>query len=152
MDVPALVTHMSTLSNTKPQDYQALLTSLKERIRQSQVRAALSVNYELVLLYWEIGREILARQNEQGWGKKVIEQLANDLKTSFPEMKGLSSRNLAYMRAFAEAWPDRSIVQQAVAKLPWGHNVRLLDMVKAPQERLWYAEQTVVNGWSRTSW
>lgn len=149
MDVPALVNYMSTLSNTKPQGYQALLTSLKERIRQSQVRAALSVNYELVLLYWEIGREILTRQNEQGWGKKVIEQLANDLKTSFPEMKGLSSRNLGYMKAFAEAWPERSILQAPLAKITWYHNLALIEKLKAPQERLWYAEQTVVNGWSR---
>jgi len=88
------------------------------------VRAALAVNRELVLLYWQIGREILGRQKQEGWGAKVIARLAQDLKQEFPEMKGLSSRNLNYMRAFAEGWSDESIVQQVVAQIPWGHNVR----------------------------
>lgn len=78
-------------------------------------------NRELVLLYWQIGRDILERQAQQGWGAKVIERLAHDLRTSFPEMKGFSRANLMYMRAFAEAWPDAAIVQQAVGQLPWGH-------------------------------
>lgn len=88
------------------------------------MRAALAVNRELVLLYWQIGREILGRQKQEGWGAKVIARLAQDLKQEFPEMKGLSSRNLNYMRAFAEGWSDESIVQQVVAQIPWGHNVR----------------------------
>jgi predicted nuclease of restriction endonuclease-like (RecB) superfamily len=126
--------------------YQDLLSLLKSQIRTAQVRAALAVNQELVLLYWGIGKQILARQREDGWGAKVIERLARDLHVEFPEMRGLSPRNLKYMRAFAEAWP---IVQQPVAQLPWGHNVRLLDFVKNPEERLWYAKQTLANGWSR---
>ncbi len=129
-----------------PKGYQDLLSLLKSQIRTAQVRAALAVNRELVLLYWGIGKQILTRQREDGWGAKVIERLAKDLHVEFPEMRGLSPRNLKYMRAFAEAWP---IVQQPVAQLPWGHNVRLLDFVKNPEERLWYAEQTLANGWSR---
>lgn len=86
-----------------PAGYAEFLESLKARIRQTQVRAALSANRELVLLYWHIGREILHRQKEEGWGSKVIERLAQDLRREFPEMKGLSPRNLKYMRAFAEA-------------------------------------------------
>ena len=129
--------------------YDDLLRTLKERIRTAQVRAALSVNRELVLLYWGIGREILARQNQEGWGTKVIDRLAKDLGGDFPEMRGLSPRNLKYMRALAEAWPEEPIVQQLVAQIPWGHNVRILDMVKTPEERLWYASAAIQNGWSR---
>ena len=129
--------------------YKALLADLKRRIQEAQVRAGLAVNRELVLLYWSIGREILVRQEREGWGAKVIDSLARDLHQSFPEMKGLSPRNLKYMRALADAWPDEQIVQQLVAQIHWGHNVRLLDYVKSPVERRWYAEQTIANGWSR---
>lgn len=129
--------------------YANLLTSIKERIRTAQVRAALAVNRELVLLYWNIGREILVRQREEGWGAKVVERLASDLRSEFPKMQGLSPRNLKYMRAFAEAWPEDDFVQQAVAQLPWGHNVRLLDRLKSQEQRLWYARAAVEHGWSR---
>jgi predicted nuclease of restriction endonuclease-like (RecB) superfamily len=163
------------VSQLLPSDYQDYLAQLKERIRSAQVKAALAVNRELVLLYWEIGRDILQRQAQQGWGTKVIDQLAKDLKQEFPEMSGFSARNLKYMRAFAEAYPDGSIVQQPAAQLtdelivqqaagqitggqlvqevlsriPWFHNCVLLDKVKDPAERLWYAQQTIENGWSR---
>lgn len=130
-------------------DYEALLQSLKERIRTVQVRAALAVNRELVMLYWQIGREILSRQQQQGWGAQVIDKLAKDLQQEFPQIKGFSPRNLKYMRAFADAYPDELIVQQAAAQIPWFHNCVLLDKVKAPQERLWYAQKTVEHGWSR---
>jgi predicted nuclease of restriction endonuclease-like (RecB) superfamily len=105
-------------------DYQDFLDDLKTRISQAQTRAALSVNRELVLLYWQIGREILTRQQLQGWEAKVIDRLSADLCTAFPDMKGFSPRNLKYMRTFAEAWPNEQIVQQLVAQLPWRHNVR----------------------------
>ena len=95
-----------------PANYAALLASLQERIRGAQVRAALSVNRELVLLYWQIGREILIQQGAQGWGARVIDRLSQDLRQAFPEMKGFSARNLKYMRAFAEAWPDEQFVQE----------------------------------------
>lgn len=110
-----------------PDGYGEWLAELKARIHSAQQRAALAVNRELVLLYWQIGRDILARQAGEGWGAKVIERLAQDLRSAFPDMKGFSPRNLNYMRAFAQAWPDAAIVQQAVAQLPWGHNVVLLD-------------------------
>ena len=106
-----------------PKDYDSFLQSLKERVRSAQLRAALSVNRELVLLYWGIGRDILARQHEHGWGAKVIDRLALDLRREFPEITGFSPRNLKYMRALAEAWPDEPIVQQVVGQIPWGHNV-----------------------------
>jgi predicted nuclease of restriction endonuclease-like (RecB) superfamily len=130
-------------------NYQDLLTLLKGRIRTAQVRAASAVNQELVLLYWGIGKEILIRQKTEGWGAKVIDQLAKDLHQAFPEMRGFSPRNLKYMRALAEAWPDEAIVQQAAAQLPWFHNCILLDKVKNREERLWYIRQAIEHGWSR---
>jgi predicted nuclease of restriction endonuclease-like (RecB) superfamily len=136
-------------SNLQLGDYSDFLKSLKERIRTAQVHAALAVNRELVLLYWQIGRDILTRQQQQGWGAKVITQLAKDLKQEFPEMKGFSRTNLLYMRAFAEAYLDEQIVQQAAGQIPWFHNCTLLDKVKAPTERLWYIQQTIEYGWSR---
>lgn len=131
------------------QTYAAFVGDLKQKIATARHRAGLSINRELVILYWTIGRDILARQEREGWGAKVIDRLAGDLGRAFPEMTGLSARNLKYMRAFAEAWPDGEFVQQVVALLPWGHNVRLLDAVKAPKERAWYARHAIEHGWSR---
>ena len=107
-----------------PQDdsYVSFLNDLKQRIRTAQIKAVLAVNKELVLLYWKIGQDILQRQRQEGWGSKVVTQLAKDLKREFPEMKGFSSRNLKYMRAFAEAWPEEQIVHQLGAQIPWKHN------------------------------
>jgi len=132
-----------------PLGYADWLAELKSRIHNAQQRATLAVNRELVLLYWQIGRDILARQAEQGWGAKVIDRLAHDLRAAFPEMKGFSRANLMYMRAFAEAWPDGQIVQQAVGQLPWGHNLVLLSKLKNRGERLAYAQKTIDNNWSR---
>ena len=133
-----------------PPGYASLLQDVTDRVATARVRAALSVNRELVLLYWSIGADIAARQRVEGWGTRVVERLAADLRRSFPEMTGFSARNLKYMRAFAEAWPDFPIVQQLVAQLPWGHCVRLLDAGISANEREWYARQTVEHGWSRT--
>jgi predicted nuclease of restriction endonuclease-like (RecB) superfamily len=136
-----------------PADYPELLAGLKTRIAAARTRAALAVNSELIRLYWEIGREILDRERREGWGAKTIDRLATDLRREFPEMRGLSPRNLRYMRAFARAWPaedpSSAIVQQPVAQLPWGHNVLLLNRLDDRAERLWYAERALENGWSR---
>ena len=131
-----------------PQGYDAFIGELKERIRTAQVRAALAVNRELVRLYWSIGRDILNRQELQGWGAKIIDRMAADLSHAFPEVTGFRVRNLKYMRALAEAYPDPEFVQQLVAQLPWGHNVRLL-AVKDAAEREWYLRKAVEHGWSR---
>ena len=135
--------------NLLPDGYDDFLRELKERVRQAQIRAALSVNRELMLLYWRIGRDILARQSTQGWGAKVIDRLSRDLREAFPEMKGFSPRNLKYMRAFAEAYQDEAFVQQPAAQMPWFHLCVLLDRVKDPAQRQWYIEQTIEHGWSR---
>lgn len=132
-----------------PLDYAAWLVELKARIHSAQQRAALTVNRELVLLYWQMGQDILQRQSREGWGAKVIERLAQDLRSAFPDMKGFSRANLMYMRAFAEAWPDAEIVQQAVGRLPWGHNLVLLTKLKTAEQRLAYAQRALAHGWSR---
>ena len=123
--------------------------TLKERIRTAQLRASVSVNRELVLLYWQIGRDILARQKEHGWGAKVIDRLAGDLRREFPGMEGFSPRNLKYMRAFALAWPEEAIVQQAAAQIPRFHNACCSTRSRTQSEREWYVQETINNGWSR---
>jgi predicted nuclease of restriction endonuclease-like (RecB) superfamily len=136
-------------SSPLPAVYDSFLQELKDRIRSAQVRAALSVNRELVVLYWSIGRDILNRQEDEGWGTKIIDRLSNDLTKAFPDMRGFRARNLKYMRAFAEAYPDKEFVQQVVAQLPWGHQVRILDTLKDAKQREWYIRQAIQNGWSR---
>lgn len=130
-------------------DYGSWLADLKQRIQSAQQRASMSVNRELVLLYWQIGRDILERQQVQGWGAKVIDQLAHDLTAAFPDMKGFSRRNLLYMRSFAEQWPDLEFVQQAVAQIPWGHNILIITKCTSVAEASFYIDQTLEQGWSR---
>ncbi len=149
-------------------NYMIVLQTLKERIRQARLRAVVAVNNELLTVFWEIGNTIRKQEKAEGWGTKTVERLASDLKIEFPDMKGLSPRNLRYMREFVLAYPkftilqrpvaklnnnDKNqsfaILQQAVAKLPWGHNCTLLDKLKQPEERLFYAQKAVQNGWTR---
>jgi predicted nuclease of restriction endonuclease-like (RecB) superfamily len=137
------------MTSLLPDGYDAFFQGLKERIRSAQVKAALAINHEIILLYWQIGKEILTRQMQEGWGAKVIERLSQDLKREFPAMKGFSRTNLLYMRAFAEAYPEVEFVQRTVGQIPWRHNQALLDKVKGLDERLWYAQQSLENGWSR---
>jgi predicted nuclease of restriction endonuclease-like (RecB) superfamily len=141
--------HSVAKSSLVPEGYPQLLSELKERIQTAQIRAAISVNRELVLLYWQMGQMILDRQAQAGWGAKVIEQLSKDLQREFPEIKGFSSRNLKYMRTFAETYPDLAIVQEVLAQITWYHNLALLEKLKTTEDRLWYAQQTLTNGWSR---
>ncbi len=177
-----------TINSTK--NYESILTGLKDKIRQARMRAVRAVNTELISVYWEIGNTILLQQKKEGWGTKIIDRLAHDLKSEFPDMQGLSIRNFKYMRSFAEAYPDFSIVQPPVAQLPagtnklksktksrtrinqkvgkssivqplaaqldqivslipWTHNVVLLTRVKGQKQRLFYAQQTLLNGWSK---
>jgi predicted nuclease of restriction endonuclease-like (RecB) superfamily len=131
-----------------PPDYAAWLADLKARIQQQRLRVVLASSAVMVLLYWDIGRSILDKQDVQGWGSRVIDRLAADLREAFPEMKGFSPRNLKYMRAFAAAWPDPEIVQQSVAQLSWRHNLALLEKLRSPDDRLWYAAKTMEYGWS----
>lgn len=134
---------------TNPESSDALATELEQRVHRTQQKAALSVNRKLVLLYWSIGRDILIRQRTEGWSTEAIGQLAEDLRRRFPEMTGLSERNLGYMRALAETWPDLQFVQQVLVQLPWGHNTLLLDGLETREQREWYACQVVQHGWTR---
>lgn len=133
-----------------PPDYVQWLQSLKEQIRTARIKASLAVNSELIRLYWRIGTEILGRKSTQGWGTKVNDQLAKDLRAEFPDMKGLSPRNLVYMQTFANAWSGDEVTQQAIAQLPWGHHCTLLDKLKDRPVREWYIKKTTEHGWSRS--
>ena len=132
-----------------PADYAALLGEIKDRIRSERLQVVLAANAAAILLYWDIGKTILERQEKEGWGAKVIDRLSHDLRDAFPAMRGFSPRNLKYMRTFAAAWPDRQIVQQVAAQIPWFHNCVLLDKVRDHQTRLWYAQKAHEYGWSR---
>lgn len=103
------------------QNYLELINTLKQKILLAQQRAVLAVNRELVILFWEIGKTILDKQHQRGWGAKIIDNLSRDLNQSFPELKGFSPRNLKYMRKFAETYPDFEFVQQVAAQIPWFH-------------------------------
>lgn len=163
-----------------PKGYPEFLEAVKARIRQAQVKAALSTNRELILLYWEIGHNLNLEQKKRGWGAAVIPRLSRDLNNELPELKGFSERNIGYMVAFAREYGPPPILQQAVAKsdgqpflpqrvaktpaprhralvleaailhVPWGHNILLMEKVKDRSARLWYLQQTLENGWSRS--
>jgi predicted nuclease of restriction endonuclease-like (RecB) superfamily len=131
-----------------PRDYADALGAIKRRIREERLRVVLAANAAMVLLHWDIGRTILERQDRAGWGAKVIDRLAADLREAFPDMRGFSPRNLKYMRALAAAWPERAFVQEALARIPWYHHIALLEKLDGPAERLWYARQAMEHGWS----
>lgn len=142
----------NTFEKVQPKDlneYKAFFKEIKEKILTSQVRAALAVNHELINLYWEIGSKIYVKQKEEGWGAKTIENLAKDLKSTFPEMKGFSLTNIKYMVQFAKEYPEFAISQQVVGQIPWGHNILLLQKLETLQDRLWYAHKAIEHGWSR---
>lgn len=132
-----------------PSGYADMLTELKRRIRSERLRVVLSSNVAMVLLYWDIGQRVLDKQTREGWGTRVIDRLSADLRDVFPDMKGFSPRNLKYMRGFAAAWPERSIVQEVLAQLTWYHNIALLEKLPDAEQRCWYARQALQNGWSR---
>jgi predicted nuclease of restriction endonuclease-like (RecB) superfamily len=134
-----------------PTDYSAWLADIKQRVAAARNRAALAANSELIRLYWQIGNDILQRQKSASWGDRVLDRLARDLREAFPEMKGFSSRNLKYMRYFAEHCPGQAFGQQAAAQLPWFHIVTLLTKLPAAEARAWYAEQAIAGGWSRAT-
>ncbi|OUJ69070.1 PDDEXK nuclease domain-containing protein [Hymenobacter crusticola] len=129
--------------------FATLLAHVKQAIRQTQLQAVRAANRELLVLYWRIGRLILDQQAQQGWGAKVIDQLAAELQREFPAMQGLSARNLKYMRRFAQAYADETFVQATLAQIPWYHHLTLLEKVKDAAMRLLYVEATARHGWSR---
>lgn len=132
-----------------PDGYTDFIQEIKRAVSQQRIKSVVSANTSMIVLYWEIGNSILQRQQVQGWGAKVIDRMSVDLKNEFPEMSGFSPRNLKYMRKFAEAWPDLEIVQRTVALIPWRSNITLLDKLKEPELRLWYAQKTIENGFGK---
>jgi predicted nuclease of restriction endonuclease-like (RecB) superfamily len=137
------------MSEIAKNTYAEMLAGIKSRVQTARVRAGLAANRELVLLYWDIGADILQRQHAEGWGSQVIDRLSLDIKHAFPGLTGFSPRNLKYMRAFSEEYPDREFVQQVVAQIPWGHILYLLQKAKDPAKRLWYMRKAIEHGWSR---
>ena len=131
------------------QEYSLLIKDLKKRVAESRYKASLSVNKEMILLYHHIGQKILENQEKHGWGAKIIEKLSKDLQGAFPEMKGLGTRNLKYMRKFAAEYKDYQFVQEVLAQITWYHNITLIDKVSNKEEREFYAKKTIINGWSR---
>ncbi len=131
-----------------PKDYMQVLDEIKRRIGQERLRTVLAANSVMILLYWDIGQTILKRQEAEGWGARVIDRLSFDLRGAYPDMRGLSPRNLKYMRAFAAAWPDTVFVQEALAQIPWYHHIALLEKCSSAEERIWYAKQSAKHGWS----
>jgi predicted nuclease of restriction endonuclease-like (RecB) superfamily len=132
-----------------PPDYPALLADLKARVRAAQHRAHRVVNTEMLSLYWQIGDSIRTRQDAAGWGGKVIERLAADLRAAFPDMTGFSPSNMYAMRSFAGAWPSEAILLRPVGKLGWGQIQDLLNKLDDPAARDWYAAAADAGGWTR---
>ncbi len=133
----------------KPQDYPRLLTEIKERIRSAQYEALKTVNKELVGLYWDIGRMIVERQDVEGWGKAVVEQLAADLRAEFPGVGGFSASNLWRMKAFFKAYTGLEKLVPLVREIGWSHNLAILERCKDPLEREFYLRMTRKFGWSK---
>lgn len=131
-------------------EYLRLIEEIKRDVTRTRLSVVSHGNAQMIMLYWRIGHRILQKQEERGWGAKVIDRMSLDLRKAFPDVTGFSASNLKSMRRFAQAWPDASIGQQAVAQLPWGSNLVLLSKLKDPEERLWYAERAVAEGWSRS--
>ena len=130
--------------------YLKFIEEVKSEIQKQRISVVLNANSSMICLYWNIGRAILKKQEEEGWGAKIIDRMAKDLKDAFPEMSGFSPRNIKYMRKFAESWPDFEIVQRVVAQIPWRTNISLMDKLKDEESRIWYAYKVIENGWSKT--
>lgn len=146
---------MTKKIDISPNNYAKFISSLKAKIRSSQIKAATSINRELIKLYWSIGKAVAEKQENEGWGTKILERVAKDLQNEFPGLEGFSKRNIFRMKAFYQAYEK---VPQAVAQLnslpifsiPWGHNALILEKIKGTAERLWYASKTIEHGWSRS--
>ena len=135
--------------NKGDNEYLIFLNKLKNKIVISQQEAVIEVNKELLMLYWEIGSLILEKQNEQGWENEVINNLSNDLKIVFPDMQGLSEKNIRYMCKFAEEYKDRNFIQQVAAQISWSHNLILMDKISDLNKVISYINKIIENGWSK---
>ena len=137
------------MSIEKSNEYKELISGIKFQIKNSRQKALLAVNEQLLILYWNIGNIILEYQDKSGWGAKVVDSIAKEIKLEFQDLKGFSPRNLKYMRKFALEYKNLEFVQQVVAQIPWSHNVVLMDRIVDVNKRIWYINKIVENGWSR---
>jgi predicted nuclease of restriction endonuclease-like (RecB) superfamily len=132
-------------------EYNKWLRDLKDKIKRTQIKAALSANSEIIILYWEIGKELYEKQEDQGWGNSVVDNLERDLTAEFPDSKGFSRRNLFYMKGFYSFYKSGyEKVQQLVAQIPWGHNILIYSKSKTIEEAVFYLSETIDNNWSRS--
>lgn len=139
---------MSRLIKKDPA-YFDFIRDIKKRVQSAQIKAAVSVNQELLRLCWDMGAMIVEKQKQTAWGDGFLKQMSHDLQNDFPDMKGFSLRNLKYMRQWYSFWSDASIGQQAVAQIPWGHNLVILSKIRDHEEALFYVQKTIENNWSR---
>lgn len=137
--------NLSEMSDT----YLKFIEKIKAEIQKQRLSVVLNANSGMICLYWNIGKAIIEKQAEEGWGAKVIDRMSKDLKDAFPEMSGFSPRNIKYMRKFAECWSDYEIVQRVVAQIPWRSNISLMDKLADQKSRIWYAQKIIENGWSK---
>ena len=128
--------------------YPDFINALIDKIRKQRIAITLNANAGMIGMYWFVGNAILKKQDEEGWGARVIDRISHDIKAAFPDMSGFSSRNIKNMRRFAAEWHDYEIVQQVVAQIPWRTNIVLLEKLDSMEERLWYARKVIENGWS----
>lgn len=135
----------------KDKDYFAFIQDIKQRVQSSQIKAAVSINKELLHLYWDLATRIVEKQKQSAWGDGLLEQLSKDLQTEFPDMKGFSKRNLELMRQWYKFWSEESsIAQQLVSQIPWGHNLVIVSKTKNQEEALFYVQKIIQNNWSRS--
>lgn len=139
------------MSIEKSNEYKELISGIKFQIKNSRQKALLAVNEQLLILYWNIGNIILEYQDKSGWGAKIIDNISNEIKLEFPDLKGFSQRNLKYMRKFSDEYKDIKFVQEVLAQIPWYHNITLLEKVKDKDKRVWYVNKTIECGWSRNT-
>jgi predicted nuclease of restriction endonuclease-like (RecB) superfamily len=140
-----------TVKKRYDSEYIEWLGGLKKRIKSTQIKAALSANKEIIELYWEIGKELYEKQENQGWGNSIVDNLEKDLVSEFPDLKGFSRRNLFYMKGFYSFYKsDFKKVQQLVAQIPWGHNILIVSKSKTIEESIFYLTETIENSWSRS--
>jgi len=155
---PAKITKTKEKPLDSSKEYSSLLSDLKKQIQESQIKATISANQELIKLYWHIGKTIVEKQEKNGWGTKIVEKLGKDIQNEFPGIEGFSRTNIFRMKAFYLAYCNSlTTVGQLIEKppepfltIPWGHNFILLDKLQNFEERLWYAKKAIENGWSRS--
>lgn len=136
---------------TGDKDYSAFIRDIKSKIQVAQIKASVSVNRELLQLYWEIAELIVEKQKCATWGDGFLAQMSKDLQKEFPDMKGFSRRNLELMRQWYKYWEKAPIIaKQLATQIPWWHNVVLISKVKSTKEALFYIQKTIEHNWSRS--